>query len=118
MTDRYRVTHVAHYIGGRLVFPDRGDESIVTLPDGTKPGRWLQPLGEVSRPAVTQTVAEAAGDYEAKHIGGGRWAVVDQDGNQVSALIGKDEAKAEATRLNAGGSVDLAETDPGNLPDA
>lgn len=44
MSNRYRVTHAPHYIEGRLVFPDRGDASIVTLPKGVEPGRWLEPV--------------------------------------------------------------------------
>ncbi|AFV50625.1 hypothetical protein G169_gp10 [Pseudomonas phage AF] len=45
MSQQYRVTRVPHYIGGRLVFPDRGDESLVTLEPGVKPGQWLVKVG-------------------------------------------------------------------------
>lgn len=121
MTDRYRVTHVPHFIGGQLVYPDKGEASVVTLPEGVKPGRWLELVGEVSRPAVTEAV-ETVEAFEAQHIGGGKWAVVRlSDEARASELMGRDAAKAEAARLNAGGSVDLGNpegTDPGNLPDA
>jgi hypothetical protein len=45
MSQQYRVTHVPHYIGGRLVYPDRGDESLVTLEPGIEPGQWLEKVG-------------------------------------------------------------------------
>lgn len=45
MSQQYRVTHVPHYIGGRLVFPNRGDESLVYLEDGVEPGQYLEPVG-------------------------------------------------------------------------
>lgn len=45
MSQQYRVTRVPHYIGGRLVYPDRGDESLVFLEDGVEPGQWLEKVG-------------------------------------------------------------------------
>lgn len=116
MSNRYRVTHVAHYIGGRLVHPDRGDESIVTLPAGIEPGRWLQPLDATS--VATTVNREAAKAFEAKHIAGGRYAVIQiSDGTRASRLFtaedgdAKAAAQAEAQRLNEGGQIDL-----GTLP--
>ena len=45
MSQQYRVTRVPHYIGGRMVYPDRGDESLVTLEKGVEPGQWLEKVG-------------------------------------------------------------------------
>lgn len=45
MSKQYRVTHVPHFIESRMVYPDRGDESIVTMPKGVEPGRWLVEVG-------------------------------------------------------------------------
>lgn len=64
MSQQYRVTHVAHYIGGRLVFPNRGDESLVFLEEGVEPGQYLEPVGGASdfKPQTTvqsQTQAHA-----------------------------------------------------------
>lgn len=129
MTQRYEVTHVPHFLGGRLVFPGRGDDSIVTLDEGVSPGRYLVPVGG----------AEAAGQYAAKHHGGGNYIVeLVADGSRASIVFKKSDgdakakAEAEAVRLNAGGEIDLggtdaapssAQVDPpagdsGDLPDA
>lgn len=35
---RYRVTHVQHFIGGRI----RPVGEVLTLPEGVKPGRYLE----------------------------------------------------------------------------
>jgi hypothetical protein len=45
MSQQYRVTHVPHYIGGRMVYPDRGDESLVVLEPGVEPGKYLEKVG-------------------------------------------------------------------------
>lgn len=132
MADRYRVTHVPHFIGGRLVHPDQGEASIVTLPDGVEPGRWLELVSGSATKAREDGDVVAA--FEAKHIAGGRWAVVQiSDGSRASRLFTKDAdgdakaaAEAEAKRLNDGGQIDLGSVpapaegdgDGGNLPDA
>lgn len=120
MSKRYRVTHTPHYIGARLVYPDRGDESIITLPAGVKPGRWLVALDDA--PAAASV---PAGRYIAKHVGGGHYHVegVD-DGERASVIFKRDDgdakakAEAEAARLNAGGELQLeAEDAPPPWPD-
>lgn len=48
--------------------------------------------------------------FKAKHKGGGKWIVVDVDGNQVGEFSGKqEEANAEAERLIAGGEPQAKE---------
>lgn len=119
MTDRYRVTHVPHYIGQRLVHPDMGDDSIVTLPEGTKPGRWLVKVGEaVAAPAA---VAPApTGGFTIDHISRGDYVVLGADGSRSSVVFkntgvqgeAKQLAEAEAVRLNAGGDIKLEAKEP------
>lgn len=54
--------------------------------------------------AVTTTTDPVAPAFTAKHNGAGRWVVADADGAKVGDFTGtKDEALAEADRLNAGG---------------
>jgi len=119
MTNRYRVTHVPHFIGGRIVLPGLGDESIITLAEGIRPGRWLEPLDVAPVAASPQ--------FAAKHHGAGYYIVVQvADGACASRVFRKDEgdakalAQAEADRLNAGGLPDApdAPEDSTNLPDA
>lgn len=124
MSKRYRVTHSPHYIGARLVYPDQGANSIVELPEGVKPGRWLVAVDDA--PAVALTPASApAGRYIAKHVGGGHYHVegVD-DGERASVVFKRDDgdakakAEAEAARLNAGGELQLETEDaPPPWPD-
>lgn len=105
---RYEVTHVPHFINGRLVHPGVGDDSIVTLPDGVKPGRWLKPVGQV----VAQDEQQDGEQYAADHISRGDYCVVRvADGSRASVVFkntgkqgeAKGQAEAEAARLNAGG---------------
>lgn len=122
MEQRYLVTHTPHYINQRMVYPDCGADSIVTLPAGVKPGRWLvlQEDAPANAPASTQTNLPEL--YKAKHngpgVGAGNWAVEKvEDGSRASVVFKKDDgdakakAEAEAARLNAGGEIVLVVTD-------
>lgn len=117
MTKRYEVTHVAHYIGGRLVSPGE----VVTLATGITPGRWLKLVAEDAPAAPVPVAAPAAGaaQFAAKHngvgVGVGNYVVVRvADGSHASQVFKKDDgqakerAEAEAERLNAGGEVAIA----------
>lgn len=127
MTKRYEVTHSPHYIGGRLVMPGQGADSIVTLPEGVNPGRWLK---EVTTPVVVAG-AGLVGPFKVEHIPVGNFGVFDANGVQVGETFVKSEkgvakaaAEAAAAALN-GAMVDGGEstTSPlggatGPLPDA
>lgn len=117
MTKRYEVTHVAHYIGGRLVSPGE----VVTLEPGVEPGRWLKLVAEDAPAVPVPVAAPAAGaaQFAAKHngvgVGVGNYVVVRvADGSHASQVFKKDEgqakerAEAEAERLNAGGEIAIA----------
>lgn len=117
MTAKYKVTHVQHFIGGRLCQPGE----LVTLPEGVVPGRYLVKVGDVT-PA--EPVAQAAG-FSIKHHFQGSWKVVDAAGDQVgevyAAHLGdkeraRNDAQAEADRLNGVSTQAPEEAD--NLPDA
>lgn len=75
-------------------------------PDG-KIGKNLRPLSASAEQDAEQSGGEggAGTGYAAKFNGGTRWRVVDAAGNWFSDFIGasKEEAQAEADRLNAGG---------------
>jgi hypothetical protein len=113
---RYLVTHVPHYIAGHLVSPGMGEASIVTLPDGVKPGRWLV-LVEGEALAAAPAAGQNSPLFSSRHVGGGNWVVERvADGARV-ASFGKTDgdakalAAAEADRLNAGGEVIPVSTD-------
>lgn len=118
MTDRYRVTHVPHFIGQRLVYPDMGEDSIVTLPPGVKPGRWLQLVEGKAEPAASSSAP--AGGFTIDHISRGDYVVLGADGERASVVFkntgvqgeAKQLAEAEAARLNAGGAINLEATEP------
>lgn len=119
MSKRYRVTHTPHFIGARMVYPDQGADSIVTLADGVKPGRWLV---AVDGAAVAAAAHDPAARYIAKHVGGGHYHVEGiDDGERSSVLYKRDDgdakakAEAEAARLNAGGELQLEAEDPAPL---
>lgn len=119
MTNRYLITHVPHFIGGVMVYPDRGEASIVTLPPTIKPGRWLKPVGDARKPS-SSAVLDPGALYAAKHVGGGHYHVeLIASGDRASVLFKRDDgdakekAEAEAARLNAGGDLQLeAEDEP------
>lgn len=43
---RFKVTHVPHFIGGRL----RPVGEVLVLPEGVKPGRYLEPVADEPKP--------------------------------------------------------------------
>lgn len=43
---RFKVTHVTHFIGGRL----RPVGEVLVLPEGVKPGRYLEPVADEAKP--------------------------------------------------------------------
>lgn len=120
MTQRYEVTHIQHYIGGRLRQPGE----VVTLPDGVTPGRHLVKVGGAA--AVEPVAPEAGPGYSIKHHFQGSWKVVDRNGDQVGEVFAahlgdkeaaKEAAQTEANRLNGVSEQTPEEVDP-NLPDA
>ena len=114
MVERYRVTHVPHYIGARMVYPDQGEDSIVALPEGVKPGRWLV---KVESAAAAVAVSTAA--FTVDHISRGDYVVLDANGERASVVFkntgvtgeAKKQAETEAARLIAGGEIILVSTD-------
>lgn len=127
MTKRYEVTHSPHYIGGRLVNPGQGADSIVTLPEGVNPGRWLV---EVDGPVIVAGSGHV-GPFKVQHIPVGNFGVFDANGLQVGETFVKSEkgvakaaADAAAAALNGameGGGSSTEQSlggATGNLPDA
>lgn len=112
MAKLYEVTHVQHFINGRLVQPGE----VVELPKGVEPGRYLKPVGgSKSKEADEETTPR----FTAKHHSHGDFKVIDENGEQVGELFAADPddkekakaaAQAEAERLNAAPAA--------NLPDA
>lgn len=97
------------YYGGKIQEP--GDQFKITSEKHL--GAWMEPQGWKPEKAKVQPVlAQSAGQpggegvaYSAKFNGGTRWRVVDAAGAWFSDFVGasKEEAQAEADRLNAGG---------------
>jgi hypothetical protein len=112
MSQQYRVTHVPHYIGGRLVYPDRGDESLVTLEKGVEPGQWLEKVGGT----------EAKEDTGANDGADDRKALLEEAralGLNPHHATGSEKLKeliAEAKAKDGGGGEEPPEDK--NLPDA
>ena len=126
---RYEVTHSVHYIGGRLVLPDCGVDSIVTLPDGVEPGRWLVEIESDDVASVSSN--DNSGPHKVVHVPVGNFAVVGANGLQIGETFkraGQGEAKAAAEAaaalLNSAASSPLAASTGGDqslynhMPDA
>lgn len=114
MTERYEVTHVPHYIGGRWVEPG----TIVTLRPGIRPGRWLKLVGAPAATAPSDAAAQFAAKHNGPGVGAGNWVVERiADGTRASVVFkkadgdAKEKAEAEAARLNAGGEINLVVMD-------
>ncbi len=114
MSQQYRVTHVPHYIGGRLVYPDRGDESLVYLEESVNPGRWLQKVGGTEAKAKDETSGNDGADD--------RKALLEEAralGLSPHHATGSEKLKeliAEAKAKDGGGQEEPPEDK--NLPDA
>ena len=79
-------------------------------------GKWMEKVAQTTEAAPVDTNAPKA--YTAVHRGGGHWAVEDAAGEVVGDFRGtKEEAQAEAERLNAG-DPDLTDQGGSDLPDA
>ncbi|SBW79904.1 hypothetical protein PVE_R1G2018 [Pseudomonas veronii 1YdBTEX2] len=120
MPKRYEVLERS-FINGRLYEPG---ETLVLEIDS--PGGNLKQLGG-SAPAPGKSNVDGP-EYSAKHNGGGRYIIISKNGDRVGEFTGnKDEAEAEAARLNDGGeitpapgksNVDDGDTNGNGLPDA
>lgn len=123
---KYEVTHVQHYIDGRL----RQVGEVVELPEGVEPGRYLVKVGKAKAAPVVEEEpkgsAAGANGYSIKHHFQGSWKVVDRNGDQVGEVFAahlgdkeaaKEAAQKEANRLNGVSEQTPEEVDP-NLPDA
>ncbi|WOE77491.1 hypothetical protein RZO07_19480 [Pseudomonas protegens] len=77
-------------------------EVVVTITQEDAVGAGVLTTGSLG--AVTLPIAPPVAVFKAKHKGGGKWIVVDAEGNQVGEFAGnQEEANAEAERLVAGG---------------
>ena len=124
MPKRYEVLERS-FINGRLY---ESGETVVLEIDS--PGSNLKIAGAAkaaTAPAPGKPNADGP-EYSAKHNGGGRYIIIGKSGDRVGEFTGtKDEAEAEAVRLNDGGEITPAPGKPnaddgdnnGNgLPDA
>ncbi|WP_338791117.1 hypothetical protein [Pseudomonas sp. AE27] len=76
-------------------------EVVVTISQEDAAGAGV--LTTTSLDSFTLPTVLPGADFKAKHKGGGKWIVVDAEGNQVGEFSGKqEEANAEAERLIAG----------------
>lgn len=116
MPKRYEVLERS-FINGQLYEPG---ETLVLEIDS--PGGNLKQLGGSAVRAGNAGTGAAAAEYTAKHNGGGRFIILDKAGERFGEFTGnKDDAEAEAARLNAGGEpAGNADTEQAstNLPDA
>ncbi|AGZ34624.1 MAG: hypothetical protein ACOKSU_27045 [Pseudomonas sp.] len=83
---------------------DSEGEAVVTVSQEDAAGAGVLTSDSLGTATATATT------FKAKHKGGGKWIVVDVEGNQVGVFSGNQEAAvAEAERLAAGGNPAQAE---------
>ncbi len=100
------------YYGGKIQDPPEAGGQPFDILSEAHLGKWMQPQGwkpsgkaQESTTTSTGSQAKQPLGYAAKFNGGTRWRVIDAKGEWFSDFIGasKEEAQAEADRLNAGG---------------
>lgn len=102
------------YYGGKIQDPPEAGGQPFDIQSESHLGKWMQPQGwtpsSATKPAAststsTGSQAKQSLGYAAKFNGGSRWRVIDAKGEWFSDFVGssKEEAQAEADRLNAGG---------------
>lgn len=100
------------YYGGKIQDPPEAGGQPFDILSEAHLGKWMQPQGwkpsgkdQASTTTSTCSQAKQSLGYAAKFNGGTRWRVIDAKGEWFSDFIGasKEEAQAEADRLNAGG---------------
>lgn len=118
MVKRYRVTERS-FINGRLEEVGAVVHLMIDSPGSNlelldKPAETTNAVASKGTAAGSQGGGAPVPAYTAKFNGGTRWRVIDANGEWFSDFVGssKDEAQAEADRLNAGGEpyVKPAET--------
>lgn len=99
MVKRYRVTERS-FINGALLEAGATVSLMIDSPGSNL--ELLDPPADTTNSGQGNTTAA----FTPKHNGGGRWVVVDLNGEKVGDFIGasKEEAQAEADRLIAGGT--------------
>ncbi|WP_136474547.1 hypothetical protein [Pseudomonas sp. DG56-2] len=100
------------YYGGKIQDPPEAGGQPFDIQSESHLGKWMQPQGwkpsgkaQASTTTGTGSQAKQSLGYAGKFNGGTRWRVIDAKGEWFSDFIGasKEEAQAEADRLNAGG---------------
>ena len=100
------------YYGGKIQDPPEAGGEPFEIQKESHLGKWMLPQGwkpsgkaQPSTTTGTGSQAKQSLGYAAKFNGGTRWRVIDAKGEWFSDFIGssKEEAQAEADRLNAGG---------------
>ncbi|MBH3412529.1 hypothetical protein [Pseudomonas putida] len=100
------------YYGGKIQDPPEAGGQPFDILKESDLGKWMLPQGwkpsgkaQASTTTSTGSQAKQSLGYAAKFNGGTRWRVIDAKGEWFSDFIGasKEEAQAEADRLNAGG---------------
>lgn len=102
------------YYGGKIQDPPEAGGEPFEIQKESHLGKWMQPQGwtpsgkakgEDSTSTGTGSQPKQSLGYAAKFNGGTRWRVIDAKGEWFSNFVGssKEEAQAEADRLNAGG---------------
>ncbi|WP_289140837.1 hypothetical protein [uncultured Pseudomonas sp.] len=101
MPKRYEVLERS-FINGRLYEPG---ETVVLEIDS--PGSNLKIAGAAkAAPALAGNPNTDGPEYSSKHNGGGRFIIVNKAGERVGEFTGaREDAEAEAARLNAGGEI-------------
>ncbi|MBK3439270.1 hypothetical protein [Pseudomonas sp. MF7448] len=123
MPKRYEVLERS-FINGRLYEPG---ETVVLEIDS--PGSNLKIAGAAKAAQAPAGNPNTDGpEYSSKHNGGGRFIIVNKAGERVGEFTGaREDAEAEAARLNAGGEItapagnpntDGENTSGNGLPDA
>jgi hypothetical protein len=111
MPKRYEVLERS-FINGRLY--EQGETVVLEI---DSPGGNLK-IVSAAKPAGAPPPGKPNADgpeYSAKHNGGGRFIIIGKSGDRVGEFTGtKDEAEAEAARLNDGGEI----TPPPGKPNA
>lgn len=93
--------------------PAPEDLTVHTPGEPIAPDANEQTAANDSLPPPPDDLAQAAPVFTAKHNGGGRYIVIDAQGDKVGDFVGdKTSAEAEAERMNAGGEPYVAATAP------
>lgn len=87
--------------GGVTIAPGATEDAEINQDHPFVKAGWLKPVGDVPQDDAGGTGGDDDGKFTAQHKGGGKWIIIDPEGQEVPEVSGtKDEIAEQVATLN------------------